>query len=211
MKKHHITCALSTLIILTGCAATAAAPEEVTEPIVAISEKETVSGGIVNEDTITSSEVSFNEAEIEIKRIEDGDNFYILRPGSIYKGEYAKTKTDGNIKPCILLEDNTFIWPGESLTVNELKTAGFVIPDNEDHELVYFTAIGSQGEYKAEEDPEPNWAYEAEYGPGTVVPLDKYICYYEQNPDYDCLTIEISGKKINEYSFFIEKEDLNHE
>lgn len=208
MKKHHITCALSTLIILTGCAATAAAPEEVTGTATVAITEDTVSQNIT-EDEI--KEVSVNEAEREHKRIEDGDNFYILRPGSIYKGEYAKTKTDGNVKPCILLEDNTFIWPGESLTVDELKTAGFVIPDNEDHELIYFTAIGSQGEYKAEEDPEPNWAYEAEYGPGTVVPLDKYICYYEQNPDYDCLTIEISGKKINEYSFFIEKEGPNNE
>ncbi len=88
----------------------------------------------------------------------------------------------------LVLADGTSIAPGGSLSLAQLQNANYVITEGNS---VLFAAIAGQGWYN-EAIEGGNWAYEATYSSGTVVPLSQYVSWFVADPSYDYLTIELA-------------------
>jgi hypothetical protein len=100
--------------------------------------------------------------------------FVMLASTSVHT--VANTGSAGNV---IKLADGRTVSPGGELTLEELKTATFVVGGNQS---VWIAIIGAPYAYYMKDDPEPNWAYEAQLNPGDEYSLSYYAKWFE--PDY---------------------------
>ena len=88
----------------------------------------------------------------------------------------AEDNKPGNV---IKLSDGRIVSPGGELTLEELKTAKFVIGGQE---AVWITVVAAPYPYYMKDDPEPNWAYVAQLKPGEEYDLSSCAKWFE--PDY---------------------------
>ena len=100
-----------------------------------------------------------------------------------------------------MLPTGAAVKPGGTVPFSQLAAAVFV---NGTGQTVMYTAIASNGAYRAKSDPEPNWAYEASVPAGGTIPLANYATWMT-DPYYTHLTIELRGSKDYEYSFAVNK------
>jgi hypothetical protein len=82
----------------------------------------------------------------------------------------------GNV---IKLADGRTVSDGGELTLEELKTAKFVLGGSKP---MYIALVGAPYPYYIKDDPEPNWAYEAHIKPGDEYDLSSCAKWFE--PDY---------------------------
>ena len=136
------------------------------------------------------------------------DRMYLARALSGWEGFSLAEKSECD--NCILLSDGTVIKPGETITIDQLKDASFVVGGKE---KVWYAFVASEGAYHAAEDPDPDWAYEEEYKPGDRIPLSNVVGYFDKpyqglGPivyNYDSFSIELRGTTDSEFVFYVEK------
>ena len=101
----------------------------------------------------------------------------------------------------VTLADGSVISPGGSIPLSQLSGASFIVGGSGS---VWFAGIAGQGPYYVSQDPEPDWAFEAQYPAGTAVPLAQYASWFSSDPSYDYLTVELRGSGGNqEYNLHI--------
>jgi hypothetical protein len=100
----------------------------------------------------------------------------------------------------MILADGTTIMPEGTVRVADLNGAVFVVSGNE---TVWFAEVASQGRYRLSEDPEPNWAFYAQYNPGDKISLTGFASYFGNGSPYDYLALEFRGSKDTELGFYI--------
>ncbi len=98
----------------------------------------------------------------------------------------------GNV---IKLADGRTVSDGGAFTLEELKTAKFVLGGNKP---MYIALVGAPYAYYIKDDPEPNWAYEAHIKPGDEYDLSScakwfapdYVDFWGDMPKNTHLTVE---------------------
>lgn len=153
---------------------------------------ESYKANLRNDESVATADTEVDENDVPETEADTGsDN---------NSSDTTATNSTGNSSGSyIQLSNGTTVNPGGDVNLADLSGATFVIGGSE---TVWFAGIGSPGVYRLKEDPEPDWAFEAQYSPGTAVSLSSYASFFT-DPSYDYLTIETRGSSDKEYSFHI--------
>ena len=110
------------------------------------------------------------------------------------------SSSDSSAGGYMILANGSVVQPESTIKVADLNGAVFVVPGNE---TVWFAEVVSQGRYRVNEDPEPNWAFYAKYNPGDKISLTSFATYFGNGSPYDYLALEFRGSKDTELGYYI--------
>ncbi len=151
----------------------------------AVSEAASAQETVLSEGTKTeaaATEATKTEAAAEVKEeVKEADNS-------------AQAESDESY---ILLADGTKLYDGQSINASQIAGAKFIL-QGVPQATYWATAFLVMGPYNADEDPEPDWAYDQEVQAGGVISLEWPASTVAEFTEGDHLYVGISTK---DYSF----------